>query len=97
MWNFKFTEIELKVSQITQDDDINSLHKEGFENFYAGLEEFLTENEVTLIRIWLILKYIQARLLNQQILSRHQIIFMAENGLVMYQFLHWKKLNGMEK
>ena len=47
MWNFKFTEIELKVSQITQDDDINPLHKEGFENFYAGLEEFLTENEVT--------------------------------------------------
>ena len=80
-----------------QDDDINPLHKEGFENFYAGLEEFLTENEVTLIRIWLILKYIQARLLNQQILSRHQIIFMAENGLVMYQFLHRKKLNGMER
>ena len=47
MWNFKFTEIKLKVSQITQDDDINPLHKEGFENFYAGLEEFLTENEVT--------------------------------------------------
>ena len=97
MWNFKFTEIELKVSQITQDDNINPLHKEGFENFYAGLEEFLTENEVTLIRIWLILKYIQACLLNQQILFRHQIIFMAENGLVMYQFLHRKKLNGMER
>ena len=97
MWNFKFTEIELKVSQITQDDDINPLHKEGFENFYAGLEEFLTENEVTLIRIWLILKYIQARLLNQQILFGHQIIFMVENSLVMYQFLHQKKLNGMER
>ena len=47
MWNFKFTEIELKVSQITQDDNINPLHKKGFENFYARLEEFLTENEVT--------------------------------------------------
>ena len=97
MWNFKFTEIKLKVSQITQDDNINPLHKEGFENFYAGLEEFLTENEVTLIRIWLILKYIQARLLNQQILFRYQIIFIVENGLVMYQFLHRKKLNGMER
>lgn len=47
MWNFKFTEIKLKVTQITQDVNINHLHKEGFKNFRAGLEEFLTENEVT--------------------------------------------------
>ena len=33
LWEFKFTEIDLKVSQITQDDNINPLHKEGFENF----------------------------------------------------------------
>src|SRR5256885_8692850 len=46
LWEFKFTEIDLKVSQITQDDNINPLHKEGFENFRVGLEEFLIENEV---------------------------------------------------
>ena len=43
---FKFTEIDLKVSQIMQDNNINSLYKEGFENFWVGLEEFLMENEV---------------------------------------------------
>lgn len=46
LWEFKFTKIELKVSQIGQDNDINSLHKEGFENFRIELEEFLTENAV---------------------------------------------------
>jgi hypothetical protein len=50
LWEFKFTEIDLKVSQITQDNNINPLHKEGFENFRAGLEEFLIENEVTYIK-----------------------------------------------
>ena len=30
-----------------QDDNINPLHKEGFENFHAELEEFLIENKVT--------------------------------------------------
>ena len=29
-----------------QNDDINPLHKEGFENFHVGLKEFLTENKV---------------------------------------------------
>ncbi|EXX62175.1 hypothetical protein RirG_164220 [Rhizophagus irregularis DAOM 197198w] len=47
LWEFKFTEIEEKVSQIIQDDTINPLHKTGFKNFRAGLEEFLTENDVT--------------------------------------------------
>ncbi len=30
-----------------QDDNINLLHKEGFENFRVGLKKFLTENKVT--------------------------------------------------
>jgi hypothetical protein len=47
LWEFKLIEIDLKISQITHDDDINPLYKEGFENLPAGLEEFLTENEVT--------------------------------------------------
>src|SRR5256885_10190043 len=46
LWEFKFTEIDLKVLQIMQNDNINPLHKEGFENFRVGLEEFLMENEV---------------------------------------------------
>lgn len=46
LWEFRFTEIDSKISQIMGDNDINPLHKEGFENFRAGIEEFLTENEV---------------------------------------------------
>jgi hypothetical protein len=33
-----------------QNNDIHNLHKEGFEKFHEGLEEFLTENEVTFDR-----------------------------------------------
>ncbi|CAI2190450.1 15615_t:CDS:1, partial [Funneliformis geosporum] len=29
-----------------QDNNINSLYKEGFENFHVRLEEFLTVNEI---------------------------------------------------
>lgn len=48
LWEFKFTEIESKTSQIMRDNGINPLYKEGFENFRAGLEEFLTENGVAI-------------------------------------------------
>jgi len=46
LWEFSFSEIESKILQITQNDDINPLHKKGFENFCEGLNEFLTENKV---------------------------------------------------
>lgn len=39
--------MDLQMSRITQDSDINPMYKEGFENLRAGLEEFLMENEVT--------------------------------------------------
>ena len=35
------------ISQITQDDDIHHLYKEGFANLRAGFDEFLTENNLT--------------------------------------------------
>lgn len=47
LWTFRFTEIESITLQITQNNDINPLYKEGFKNFYEGLQEFLTENEVS--------------------------------------------------
>jgi hypothetical protein len=47
LWEFKFTKIEEKISQIMQDDTVNPLHKTGFKNFRAGLEEFLTENDIS--------------------------------------------------
>lgn len=46
LWEFNVNEIETKVSQITQDNDIHHLYKEGFDNLRAGFEEFLTENNV---------------------------------------------------
>jgi hypothetical protein len=47
LWELNVSEIESKVSQIKQDDDIHRLYKEGFDNLRAGFEEFLTENNVT--------------------------------------------------
>jgi len=46
LWEFNVSEIESKTSQITQDNDIHYLYKEGFNNLYAGFEEFLIENEI---------------------------------------------------
>lgn len=37
----------MKCSQITQDNDVHHLHKEGFVNLRAGFDEFLTENDLT--------------------------------------------------
>jgi hypothetical protein len=37
----------MKCSQITQNNDIHHLHKEGFINLHAGFDEFLTENNLT--------------------------------------------------
>jgi hypothetical protein len=34
-------------SQIKQDVDIHHLYKEGFDNLHAGLDEFVTENDLT--------------------------------------------------
>lgn len=47
LWEFNVSEIESKVSQIKQDDDIHRQYKEGFDNLRAGFEEFLTENNIT--------------------------------------------------
>jgi hypothetical protein len=49
LWEFKFTkfaELEAKCSQIAQSDDVHRLHKEGFNNLCAGIDEFLTENKI---------------------------------------------------
>jgi hypothetical protein len=46
LWEFNASEIDIKCSQIAQDDDVHRLHKEGFENLRVGLNEFLTENEI---------------------------------------------------
>ena len=46
MWEFSVDEIEAKCSQITQDNDVHHLHKEGFSNLHAGFNEFLTENNL---------------------------------------------------
>jgi len=46
LWEFNVSEIESKTSQITQDNDIHHLYKEGFNNLRAGFEEFLIENEI---------------------------------------------------
>ena len=35
------------IFQITQDNDIHHLYKEGFANLRAGFDEFLTENNLT--------------------------------------------------
>ena len=47
LWELNVSEIESKVSQIKQDDDIHRLYKEGFDNLCAGFEEFLTLNNTT--------------------------------------------------
>ena len=47
LWKFNVSEIETKSSQITQDNDIHHLYKEGFANLRAGFDEFLTENNLT--------------------------------------------------
>ena len=47
LWELNANEIESKVSQISQDNDIHHLYKEGFNNLRAGFEEFLTENNIT--------------------------------------------------
>jgi len=47
LWEFNVGEIETKSSQITQDNDIHPLYKEGFANLRAGFDEFLTENNLT--------------------------------------------------
>ena len=46
LWEFNVSEIESKTSQITQDNDIHHLYKEGFNNLRTGFEEFLIENEI---------------------------------------------------
>ena len=46
MCEFKAIEIDIKYSQIAQDDDVHHLHKEGFEKFCVGLNEFLIENDI---------------------------------------------------
>jgi len=47
LWEFNVSEIESKSFQITQDNDIHHLYKEGFANLRAGFDEFLTENNLT--------------------------------------------------
>ena len=47
LWELNVSEIESKVSQIKQDDDIHRLYKEGFDNLRAGFKEFLTLNNTT--------------------------------------------------
>jgi len=47
LWEFNISEIEMYISQITQDNDIHHLYKEGFANLRAGFDEFLTENNLT--------------------------------------------------
>ena len=47
LWEFNVSEIKIKSSQITQDNDIHHLYKEGFANLRAGFDEFLTENDLT--------------------------------------------------
>ena len=47
LWKFNINEIETKLSQIKQDDDIHHLYKEGFDNLCEGFKEFLTENNLT--------------------------------------------------
>lgn len=47
LWEFKATEIDIKCSQIVQDNDVHRLHKEGFNNLRAGFNEFLIENDLT--------------------------------------------------
>ena len=47
LWGFNVSEIEMYISQITQDNDIHHLYKEGFANLRAGFDKFLTENNLT--------------------------------------------------
>jgi hypothetical protein len=47
LWEFNVSEIETQSSQITQNNDIYHLYKEGFANFHTGFDEFLTENNLT--------------------------------------------------
>jgi len=47
LWEFNISEIEMYISQITQDNDIHHLYKEGFANLCAGFDEYLTENDLT--------------------------------------------------
>ena len=47
LWGFNVSEIEMYIYQITQDNDIHHLYKEGFANLRAGFDEFLTENNLT--------------------------------------------------
>ena len=37
----------MHISQITQDNDIHHLYKEGFANLHVGFNEFLIENNLT--------------------------------------------------
>lgn len=48
MWEFKVSDIEKKNRSNKRNPDVHQLHKEGFENLRAGLEEFIQENDVTL-------------------------------------------------
>ena len=47
LWEFNVNEIETYVAQIKQDDDIHHQYIEGFNNLRSGLDEFLTENNLT--------------------------------------------------
>ena len=47
LWGFNVSEIEMYIFQITQDNDIHHLYKEGFAKLRAGFDEFLTKNNLT--------------------------------------------------
>ena len=47
LWKCKINGIEEINSQIQQNNDIHHLHKEGFDNLFAGFNEFITENNIT--------------------------------------------------
>lgn len=47
LWEFNISKIETQSSQITQDNDIHHLYKEGFANLRADFDKFLTENNLT--------------------------------------------------
>lgn len=48
MWEFKVSDIEKQSRSNKRNPGVHQLHKEGFENLRAGLEEFIQENDITL-------------------------------------------------
>jgi len=47
LWNFSVNGIDNERSKINDDNNINHLYKEGFDNLHEGFKEFLAENEVS--------------------------------------------------